>query len=343
MRVGSADDELQFFEAAPERDPTWFAIAFVAASGVLWTRVRRLSADADGAIAILRILAVPFTAILLEATFTEYRGQGTLAANRAVALGAGVALFLVLWIPSGHSLRSAWEQRATLTRRLVLNPANLLVFAAVLLLNAFPSADAPPSTGKPRLIGEYFEQWFVSQPRMTDVLPASDADLTIVEFVDFECPVCKEANRYYEAEILQEARTKYPGRIRHLRVDLPLDSECNPRSKTSHAWACEAAVAMRLAAENGKAKEFEAWLWENQSRLTSADIYRGVLDVAAVRDMGVRYAATLARVKEDVELAASLGVNSTPTYFINGVKLGFMPVQNWERAFRIELEKPTSK
>jgi protein-disulfide isomerase len=321
----------------------WFVVAFLFASAMLWARVRASSTEADGSMAILRILAVPLTAILLEAARTELTSQRTLAFTHAVALAAGIALFLSLWLAAVPSWRSVWAYRGALVRRLALNPLNLLVVAAVILFRALPSADAAPSSTEPRLVGEHFEKWFVTQPRMTDVLPQSTADVTIVEFIDYQCPVCKEANRYYEAQILAEARTRYPNRIKHLRVDLPLDNECNPRTKTAHAWACEAAVAMRLADEKGKAKEFEAWLWENQRRLSPSDIYRGVREIAGVSDMSERYAEMIAKVKEDIELAAKLGVASTPTYFINGVNLGFMPAQNWKRALRIELETPSVK
>ena len=315
----------------------WFVVTSVLAGAVAWTRFRGFRSDADGAITILRSLAVPCTAILLEAGLTQLRSQGALSLGRAIAVGSGFVIFVAVWIMPGPSLRSVWHGRFQLGKRLMLNPATAILAVFIGFYNVFPSLDTASDTGQGRLLGENFERWFVTQPRVGAPLPSSEADLTVVEFIDFQCPACKEANRYYEENLFKNVRTRYPGRVQIIRRDLPLDSECNPHATSPHAWACEAAVAMRLASEKGKAKEFEAWLWKHQARLTPSEIYSGVRDIAGVADMGARYGEVITKVKEDIELATLLGVTGTPTYFLNGIKIGFMPAQNWERALRIEL------
>jgi protein-disulfide isomerase len=67
-------------------------------------------------------------------------------------------------------------------------------------------------------------------------------------------------------------------------------------------------------------------------------------DVAKITDMDARYAATLELVKADIALGRKLGVQSTPTFFINGTKVeGGLPTVYFDQAIAYELKKATSQ
>ena len=83
----------------------------------------------------------------------------------------------------------------------------------------------------------------------------------------------------------------------------------------------------------------EAWLFGRQATLTPALVREGVEEVAGVTDFDARYAAVLAAVRNDTALGASLGVNSTPTFFINGVKIGGVQPQVLDYLIEYELSK----
>ena len=133
------------------------------------------------------------------------------------------------------------------------------------------------------------------------------APVTIVEFSDFQCPYCARAQ-----PILKDLMQRYDGKVRLVFRDFPLDM---------HAQAQKAAEAARCAGDQGKFWEMHDRLFTDQRALQVADLKRSAselgLDTAKFNtcvDSG-RYAAAL---KADMDAGARLGVNATPTFFVNG-------------------------
>jgi len=61
-------------------------------------------------------------------------------------------------------------------------------------------------------------------------------------------------------------------------------------------------------------------------------------DIGGVTDFDAKYASTLALVKGDVAFGKELQIKSTPTFFINGVKIeGALPPQYFQQAIEYEL------
>jgi protein-disulfide isomerase len=146
---------------------------------------------------------------------------------------------------------------------------------------------------------------------------AEGAPVTIVEFSDFECGYCAKAFRD-----LRELEREHRGNVRVVFHHFPLDSECNP-SVTSrmHTSACLAAIAAECAARFGKFWEYHDHLFEAQDALARDDL------VTAARQLGLdekAFSECLAdpamreRVVADAKAGGALGVQSTPTLFING-------------------------
>ncbi len=183
---------------------------------------------------------------------------------------------------------------------------------------------------------------FDAAPRAIVPADAAGASVVIVKFNDYQCPPCRQT-----WELYQPLKAKWdaaaPGKVRFISRDFPLEGECNPSAPNgAHAAACEAAVAVRLAREQGKADEMEAWLFARQSTLTPALVREGVEAVAGVADFDARYSTVLGSVRNDASLGASLGVNSTPTFFINGVKVGGVPPQVLDYVIEYELSRIAS-
>jgi protein-disulfide isomerase len=76
-----------------------------------------------------------------------------------------------------------------------------------------------------------------------------------------------------------------------------------------------------MARTVGKANEFEHWLFANQSSLSPELVKDGLKQVAGITDFDARYPSVIPAIKSDTALGASLGVQSTPTFFINGVRI----------------------
>ena len=198
-----------------------------------------------------------------------------------------------------------------------------------------PGAAAPTPTAEQR---SELEQFMAAAERIPLVIPRDGAKVLIVKFNDFQCPACANSHMAYKP-ILAKYEAQAPGAVKVVLKDYPLNSTCNPNSSMLHPAACDAAVAVRLAAEHGRAEEMGEWLYTNQGGMTPATVRQAARDVGQVTDLDARYAATLELVKADVALGTQLSINSTPTFFINGVKVeGQWAVQYFDQAIAYELE-----
>jgi len=85
----------------------------------------------------------------------------------------------------------------------------------------------------------------------------------------------------------------------------------------------------------------EAWLFARQAQLSPALVREGVREVVGITDFDARYPSMLAAIRNDTALGASLGVTSTPTFFVNGVKMGGVAPEMLEYVIEYELSKRT--
>jgi protein-disulfide isomerase len=159
----------------------------------------------------------------------------------------------------------------------------------------------------------------MTQPHRFDLVipPAADdhvkgpahAHVTIVEYGDFECPLCKQA-----APGLKGLLERFAGRIRFAWRHFPLEE--------LHPHALAAAEAAECAAAQGKFWEMHDLLFENQAHLKPKHLHeyaeRLELDLA-------RFAAEMddhvyvQRVREHIESGRRSHVRGTPGLFLNGM------------------------
>jgi protein-disulfide isomerase len=147
----------------------------------------------------------------------------------------------------------------------------------------------------------------------------ADAPITIVEFSDFECPACGAAFRDLHALTAAHPNVRFV--FRHY----PLDSSCNPlMDRALHPDACQAAAAAECAGQLGKFWEYHDLLFEHQRTLDRDSLFRYArelnLDIGKFRTC-LDDPATMDRVRADVAAGAKVGVDSTPTIFINGRRI----------------------
>ena len=185
-----------------------------------------------------------------------------------------------------------------------------------------------------------FEKWLAAQPRETVLVPNTEgAAVVIVKFNDYQCPPCRQTYMEYKP-ILAKWAKQAPGKVKFVTKDFALERECNSVVSTDvHPSACEAAVAVRLAREKGKAEAMEEWIFANQPTLTPDKVKEGAKEIAGIQDMDARYAATLALVKGDTAQGAQLKVNSTPTFFMNGMRLPGLRPEFFDAAIAWELKR----
>lgn len=154
-----------------------------------------------------------------------------------------------------------------------------------------------------------------------------DAPVEIWEFADFQCPGCGEFARFV-APLLKQ-RYVESGQVRFVFRDFPLVS--------IHPNAFLAARAGRCANEQERFWEYHDLLFGSQSRWSAetepADVFVDLAGQAGLDEGGFeeclrsdRYAR---EVTESMRLAESLGVQGTPTLFINGRKIQNVELANF--------------
>ena len=134
-----------------------------------------------------------------------------------------------------------------------------------------------------------------------------DAPVTIVEYGDFQCPFCGQAE-----PVIRELLADY-GDLQYVWRHLPLNDV--------HLNAQLAAEASEAAADQGAFWEMYDRLLSHQDELQLEDLVHHAeqlgLDVEEFTD-ALSQRAGAARVAEDVDSADLSGVSGTPTFFING-------------------------
>jgi len=163
----------------------------------------------------------------------------------------------------------------------------------------------------------------------------ADAPITIVEFSDYQCPYCK---RWHE-QVYTSLMNAYPGKIRLVYRNLPLTS--------IHPDAQAAAEAAMCAGEQGAYWNYHDKLFGGNS--LSSNIYDQYaqelnLDMTAFANC-VSTGKYRQTIKEDSGFALNMGIQSTPTFFVNGLAVvGAQPLDVFTQIIDKELagEIPTN-
>jgi protein-disulfide isomerase len=159
-----------------------------------------------------------------------------------------------------------------------------------------------------------------------------DASVTIVEFTDFQCPTCGKT-----APILDDIMKEYGSRVRLVVRDFPLDM---------HKNAQKAAEAAEAAREQGKYWEYTAILFKNQETLDVPKLkeYASQLGLDRARfDQALDSDKFYDKVARDLREGEKLGVNSTPTIFINGRRIRERTPEALKAAIEAALKSTASK
>lgn len=202
-------------------------------------------------------------------------------------------------------LRNARSSRRGGRAAGLLSAAMLLAAVAILGMVARTVAAGPPAAVRP------VEGWEALLDPSRTTGPAN-APVRIVEFSDFQCPFCARAQT-----ALGALEARYPGRIAIVYRHLPLTQV--------HAFAFAGALASECARDQGRFRPFHDVLFREQARIGQVPWSRfaaqaGVPDTAAFGEC-VRSRRHRARVEEDVRHARRLGVDGTPVFIVEGMRI----------------------
>lgn len=145
---------------------------------------------------------------------------------------------------------------------------------------------------------------------------AGNKKVTIIEYADFQCPAC---GQYYL--LVKQIKEKYGDDITFTFRNFPLDS-IHPNARAGHR-------AAESAGNQGKFFEMHNLIYENQQSWSTSTNVKTIFDTYAKQlnlDMDKFNSDfisedTNATINADIDEGKSKGVNSTPTFFMNGTKL----------------------
>jgi protein-disulfide isomerase len=155
------------------------------------------------------------------------------------------------------------------------------------------------------------------------------ADVTIVEFSDYECPFCKAAE-----PVVKQVLERYPTQVRVVFKHYPLET---------HPKARPAAEAALCAEEQGKFWEFHQKLFEKSPQIAAEQLGPIAAEVGldqAKFDECMKARRFQARVEADLEAGKKASVAGTPAFFVNGVPVsGGRSVDEFAKAINAELTR----
>jgi Na+/H+ antiporter NhaA len=228
-------------------------------------------------------------------------GWASVAGAGAIAgVGFTVSLLVATLAFAGPRLEEA--KLGILSAALCAPMVTWLLFRATALLPRRLRIRALLGTAEP-LIDLYIEV----DPERDHLRGPVDAPVTVVEYGDFECPYCGQAEPVVR-ELLRDF-----GDVRYVWRHLPL-TDVHPRAQL-------AAEAAEAAADQGAFWEMHDLLLDHQDALRPTDLIGYAeqlgLDVERFTDDLDAHVGTT-RVAEDVDSADLSGVSGTPTFFVNG-------------------------
>ena len=213
------------------------------------------------------------------------------------------------------------------------------IIGGIYLSRPAPSAPAANNAARPN----------VNAPAKTSSIPPNapagatppnftgspTAQVTVEEFADYQCGSCATAH-----PVLNEIKSMYGSRIKFVFRNFPLIS--------IHDKAYDAAVIAEAAGLQGKFWDMQNQLFINQSTWISSPNYKQLwndyaqkigLDAARL-STDVAGLAAKNRVAADLERAKAIGVNGTPTIYVNGQSVGSnIRVDVLKTAIDAELQK----
>ena len=158
-----------------------------------------------------------------------------------------------------------------------------------------------------------------AQIQMKDAPSLGDAKaaVTLVEYSDFECPVCRGLH-----DVMRGLLPNYAGKVRVVFKDFPLEQ--------IHPWARTAAIAGRCAYQQNPAAFWKMYdlIYDNQELISAGNAWTKMMDYAAQSRLDTdAFKTCMASPEAGEAVNASrangqlLEVSSTPTVFVNGRRM----------------------
>jgi len=188
-----------------------------------------------------------------------------------------------------------------------------LFTAIIVVVAAFTIGNKPSKKDQEqKVLGE--SQMKILLRKDTHLAGASKTEVTVVEFGDFQCPACGIAY-----QIVSRIKEEYKGKVNFAFREFPI---------AAHKNGYSSALAAETAGGQGMFWEMHDMLYDNQKEWSDRD---DAIDIftSYAKKIGIdadKFKKDVedkkydAKIQNDLKDGNMLGVNATPTFFINGKK-----------------------
>lgn len=299
----------------------WLFFFSLAATGDKW-----LKGESKGIVAFLSAFAFLFSFYLFWVSWTKI---GVICPT-CLSLYLINFLLLAISFPHFSNIKLNCFIKECFTRPIVL-PLTVLGLIFSLALPRLIEMSVP----KKQFDIAVMEEGFLKDPIK------GKGNITIVEFADFECPACRVF-----AATLNSVFEEYKDQIKIVHKQFPLDNNCNPQiPQPFHAHACYASLMALCAGEQGKYWEMYEFLFETLSeRKTFSETRSALKNGGTIIELDdeafnkcVEEGRYLKKIEADIEQAAKIKIEGTPTVFVNGKQLKDLSREALIEAIKAEL------
>jgi protein-disulfide isomerase/uncharacterized membrane protein len=173
------------------------------------------------------------------------------------------------------------------------------------------------------VVTKEFEKEKVYQIPVNDLSPhlgSTTSPVQLVVFSSFQCPACKTFG-----PILETISKKYGNKIGITFKNFPLSSVCNPRLEGNlQPQSCDAAFAAIAAQLQDRFWEYHDLLFQSDMNFDE-NLFRSIAEKTELnmeKWENDRHADTVKKVLiEDLKIAYRIGINATPSVFVNGRRI----------------------
>ncbi|HEY7497194.1 MAG TPA: vitamin K epoxide reductase family protein [Vicinamibacterales bacterium] len=314
---------------------------------------RPVSSARETAPAYVFALSTVGLAFVLYLAWASYFVLGLFCVLCVITYVSVIAIFIISGGATSFPMtalpgRAKRDVRTLATSPLALVLTLLLVVGAVTAIAAFPretaasGQDAAAQVALPPVSAEdraALAKWWDVQPKVEIPISPDNAKVLIVKFNDYQCPACKATFDAYKGLIAKYVAT---GQVKYVTKHYPLEAECNPNANMNHYASCEASAAVIMGRAKGTSAKLEDWIFSHigPPMLTPAQVKDAARTVGGITDFDAQYPRALEEIKTDAGLGNLLGVNQTPTFYINGRKpTQILAPQHFEVLIELELQR----
>jgi len=242
--------------------------------------------------------------------------------------------------------RAMTDIRVLVATPLAIVIALLFVGGGVWAASAFPREEVRPVVAALVPLSEAeaaeFDRWWDVQPVKPGFPYANDgAKVLIVEFADFQCPHCRQMYIGYKP-ILDRFLAEHPKDVKFIFKTWPINSNCNASVPgINFVASCDASAAYAMAGAAGTAEKLKDWFFVHQPELSPSTVRDAASEIGKITNFDAQYPVVIKDVKADAAVGSSLGVTSTPAFFVNGKRIpeGGLPPRHFDHLIDLELKK----